>query len=177
MVRRVELNGATHTDESLASMKTGEIAALVGAISGSAAPKPATKARAIDLFFKAAATLPQEPAAAPETKRRPNAKTIPMDAAAETQDAEKQASAKARKVKTYSVRIEGAEAAAKVAAMHPLGRGIIEAMSAAKKPLSMAELSAIVVGMSKTKRPEKLIAWHFCRLFRPAGILVEERAQ
>lgn len=48
--RKAVVDGAEHTDASLASMKTGEIAALVAAIKGGKPPKPATKTKAIELI-------------------------------------------------------------------------------------------------------------------------------
>ena len=46
-------------------MKTGEIAALVASIRGGNPPKRATKAKAVELFWKAAESLPKTPEPAP----------------------------------------------------------------------------------------------------------------
>jgi len=166
--RTAIVGGTEHTDSSLEAMKTGEIAALVAMIRGGNPPKPATKAKAIELFWKAAEGLPKTPAV-------PDSKTEALEATTETPGTEKAAHEKAPKVKRYAIRIDGAEQAAKLAAMTPAVRGIVEAMSAAKRPLSMTEVAAMAGGMSKTKRPAKLVAWYFSRVLRPAGILVESR--
>jgi hypothetical protein len=149
-------------------MKTGEIVALVASIRGGKPPKPATKAKAIDLFWKAAEGLPKTPAV-------PDSKADALEATTETPGIEKEPSAKVRKIKRYSVLIDGAEQAAKLAAMTPAVKGIVEAMIAAERPLSMTEVAAMAGGMSKTKRPAKLVAWYFSRVLRPAGILVDSR--
>ncbi len=166
--RKAVVDGAERTDSSLEAMKTGEIAALVASIRGGNPPKPATKAKAIELFWKAAQTLPK----AAEVSY---AKTEALDATAEVRGAEKGAPDEAPKVKRYAVRIAGPEQAAKVAAMNPVARRLAEEMRDAARPLSMAECCAIVGKFSKSGRPDKLVAWHFCKLFRPAGILTEAR--
>ena len=51
--RKAVVDGAERTDSSLEAMKTGEIAALIASIRGGNPPKPATKAKAIELFWKA----------------------------------------------------------------------------------------------------------------------------
>ena len=89
--------------------------------------------------------------------------------------AEKEASAKTRKTNVYVVRIDGPEDAAKVAAMNLLARRLAEEMRSAGRPLSTAECVAVVSKLSKSKKPEKLVVWHFCKLFRPAGGLVRSR--
>jgi len=69
--RNAVVNGTNHTDASLAAMKTTEVAGLVAAIRGDGkAPKPATKAKAIELFWQAAERLPATPEApkAPEVQ-------------------------------------------------------------------------------------------------------------
>jgi hypothetical protein len=73
-VRKAVVNGAEHTDASLAAMKTTEVAGLVAAIRGDGkTPKPATKAKAVELFWQAAKRLPETPEApkAPEKTPRP----------------------------------------------------------------------------------------------------------
>jgi hypothetical protein len=174
--RAAEFQGVEYTESSLAQMRTGDIANLVAAISGGAAPKPATKARAIDLFFKAAESLPKAPEPIQKLPVMPDARPTPLVATAETQGAEKQASAKARKAKMYSVRINGPEAVAKVAAMTPQARGLAEAMRAAGRPLSMADCSALL-DTKRSNNPSKVVAWYFAKVFRPAQILVEERGR
>ena len=170
--RRAVVAGAEHTDASLAAMKTGEVAALVAAIKGGNPPKPATKAKAIELFWKAAASIPEPPKASKESPKEeamaeaPNATEAPRNSA-------KAASAKAPSVKVYAVRVEGQEAAAAVQAMTPQVRGLVEAMRAAGRPLAMAECAALLGG--KSKRPDKVVAWYFARVLRPAGVLVESR--
>ncbi len=171
------MDGIEHTDASLAAMKTGEVAALVAAIRGGKPPKPATKAKAIELFWKAAESLPTTPATpeAPKAAKVQDAKAEASDATGAALGSAKEASAKTPKVKRYAVTIEGAERAAKVQAMNPLARRLAEEIRDAGRPLSMAECAAIVATFSKSKKPEKLVAWHFCKLYRPAGILVESR--
>ena len=166
--RTAAVGGTEQTGASLEAMKTGEIAALIASIRGGNPPKPATKAKAIELFWKAAETLPK----APEV---PDAKAEALHATTETRGAEKGVPAKAPRVKRYAVRIAGPEQAAKVAAMNPVARRLADEMRDAARPLSMAECCAIVGKFSKSGRPDKLVAWHFCKLFRPAGILAESR--
>lgn len=175
MVRKAAFDGATHTDESLASMRTAEIATLVAAMRGGNPPKPATKARAIELFWLAAKALPKAPEPASEAERKPKAKAKSAEAAAETEGAEKTPSAKPRKAKMYSVRIDGPEAAATVAAMLPQARLLAEAMSAAGRPLTMLECSALLSTKKASARPEKIVAWYFARVFRVSGILTERK--
>lgn len=172
--RRALVAGAEHTEASLAAMKTSEIAALVAALKGGKPPKPATKAKAIELFWRSAESLPETPEA-PKTSEAQDAKAAAPEATAEPGGTGNGASAKARKTKVYAVRIDGAEDAAKVEAMNPLARRLAEGMRAAGRPLSMAECVGIVSKFSKSAKPEKLVAWHFCKLFRPAGVLVESR--
>ena len=167
--RKAVVDGAEHTEASLTEMKTGDIAALIAAIRGGNPPKPATKAKAVELFWKAAETLPK----APEV---PDAKAETLGATTETRGTEKDALEKApRKAKLYSVRIDGPEAVAKVAAMLPQARELAEAMSAAGRPLTMAECAALLKTKKASARPEKIVAWYFARVFRPAGILIESR--
>lgn len=47
-IRKAVVDGAEHTDASLAAMKTGEIAGLVAAVKGGKPPRPATKAKAMN---------------------------------------------------------------------------------------------------------------------------------
>ncbi|MEI9974605.1 MAG: hypothetical protein WDO73_22700 [Ignavibacteriota bacterium] len=62
--RTAVVNGTEHTDASLSAMKTTEVAGLVAAIRGDGkTPKPATKAKAIELFWQAAERLPRTPEA------------------------------------------------------------------------------------------------------------------
>ena len=132
-------------------------------------PKPATKAKAIELFWKAAEELPKTPEVPKaEGAEAPDATTV-------AQGSKKEAPAATAKVKRYVVRIDGPEQAAAVQAMNPLARRLAEEIRDAGRPLSMAECAAIVGEFSKSKRPDKLVAWHFCKLFRPAGILAESR--
>jgi len=167
--RKAVVNGTEHTDASLAAMKTADVAELVAAIRGdSKAPKPATKAKAIELFWKAAEGLPKAPEV-PEVKAdAPEAKKAPKKAKKEASDA-------TPKVKRYSIEINGPAKLAKVQEMTPLAQRFAEEIKAAGRPLSMAECAAIISKISKSNRPEKFAAWHFCKLFRPAGILVETR--
>jgi len=166
--RTALVGGTEHTDASLEAMKTGEIAALVASIRGGKPPKPATKAKAIELFWKAAEGLQKTPEV-------PDSKAEALEATTETPDTEKAAPEKAPKVKRYAIRADGPEQAAKIAAMNPVARRLAEEIRDAGRPLSMAECSAIVGKFSKSRRPDKLVAWHFCQLYRPAGILVESR--
>lgn len=169
------MNGTEHTDASLAAMKTTEVAGLVAAIRGDGkTPKPATKAKAIELFWQAAERLPKTPEA-PKVPEAQDAKAATTDATGVAQGSAKEASSKTPKVKRYAVMIDGSEQAAKVEAMNPLARRLAEEIRDAGRPLSMAECAAVVGKFSKSKRPEKLVAWHFCKLYRPAGILVESR--
>lgn len=164
--RRAVVDGAERTDASLGQMKTGEIAALVASIRGGSPPKPATKAKAIELFWKAAETLPKAPAV-------PDAKAETLDATTEVRGAEKGVPDKApRKAKLYSIGEGGAKAAE---SMNPQARDLVEAMAAAGRPLSMAECAALLKTKKASARPEKIVAWYFARVFRPAGILVESR--
>jgi hypothetical protein len=173
--RRAVVDGAEHTDASLAAMKTSEVAALVAAIRGDGkTPKPATKAKAIELFWQAAERLPRTPEA-PKAPAVQDAKAAAPGAKEADQGSVKAAPDKAPKVKRYAVQIDGPEAAAKVQAMNPLARRLAEEIRDAGRPLSMAECAAIVGKFSKSKKPEKLVAWHFCKIYRPAGILVESR--
>lgn len=170
--RAVELGGVRHTDESLRQMKTGEIAALVAAMRGGNPPKPATKARAIEIFWALAETLPQEPAAAPEAKRKPNARAESSEATAETRSAKNQASAKPRKAKTYSI-AEGAS----LEGLLPQARELAGAMQAAGKALTMAEVAGLLRVRKTSKRPDRVCAWYFAKVFRPLGLLIEERGK
>jgi hypothetical protein len=166
--RKTVVDGAERTDSSLAEMKTGDISALIAAIRGGNPPKPATKAKAIELFWKAAETLPK----APEV---PDAKAESLDATTEVQSAEKTAPEKApRKAKLYSIRIDGPESAAKLAAMLPQARRLAEAMRDAARYLTMAECAELLASARSTN-PSKVVAWYFARVFRPAGILTESR--
>jgi hypothetical protein len=175
MVRKAVLNGADHTDSSLAEMKTGDIAALIAVIRGGNPPKPATKAKAIELFWRAAESLPKTPETTPEAKGKPNAKGKSSEATTETRGTEKVAPEKApRKPKLYSVRIDGPEATAKVAAMLPQARRLAEAMRDAARSLTMAECAELLASARSTN-PSKVVAWYFARVFRPAGILAESR--
>ena len=167
--RTAVVDGSERTDSSLEAMKTGEIAALTASIRGGNPPKPATKAKAIELFWKAAETLPK-------AAEVPDAKAEALDATREVRGAEKTAPEKApRKAKLYSVRIEGPESAAKVAAMLPQARELAEAMRAAGRPLTMAECAALLKTKKASAWPEKIVAWYFARVFRPVGILAESR--
>jgi hypothetical protein len=170
--RTAFVGGTEHTDSSLEAMKTGDISALIAVIRGGNPPKPAIKAKAIELFWRAAESLPKAPEPNPEARRKPKAKAKSAEAAAETRGAEKTPSAKPRKAKMYSVRIDGPEA---VAAMLPQARELAEAMCAAGRPLTMAECAALLKTKKATARPEKIVAWYFARVFRPAGILNESR--
>ena len=173
--RNAVVNGTNHTDASLAAMKTTEVAGLVAAIRGDGkAPKPATKAKAIELFWQAAERLPATPEA-PKATEVQDAKAEAPGAKKAAQGSAKEAPEKAPKVKRYAVQIDGPEAAAKLQAMNPLARRLAEEIRDAGHPLSMAECAAIVGKFSKSKKPEKLVAWHFCKLYRPAGILAESR--
>jgi hypothetical protein len=166
--RKAVVDGAERTDSSLEAMKTGDIAALIATIRGGNPPKPATKARAIELFWKAAETLPK----APEV---PDAKVEALNATTETPGTEKDAPEKApRKAKLFSVRIDGPEAVAKVAAMLPQARRLAEEMRDAARSLTMAECAELLAS-AKSKNPTKVVAWYFARVFRPAGILTESR--
>ncbi len=166
--RTAFVGGTEHTDSRLAEMKTGDISALIAVIRGGNPPKPATKAKAIELFWKAAETLPMPPEV-------PDARAETLDATTEVRGAEKTAPEKApRKAKLYSVRIDGPEAAAKVAAMLPQARRLAEAMGAAGRALSMVDCSALL-DTKRSTNPSKVVAWYFARVFRPAGILTESR--
>lgn len=191
-VRMAAVGGTEHTDASLEAMKTGEIAALVASIRAGKPPKPATKAKAIELFWNAAEGLPKTPAV-PDSKADALEATTEttgtekarrgrrwrcgrrLEATTETTGTEKAAPEKAPKVKRYAIRADGPEQAAKIAAMNPVARRLAEEIRDAGRPLSMAECAAIVTKFSKSRRPDKLVAWHFCQLYRPAGILVESR--
>ena len=67
----------------------------------------------------------------------------------------------------YSVRIDGPEA---VAAMLPQARELAEAMRAAGRP-SRSRCAALLKTKKASAGPEKIVAWYFARVFRPAGIL------
>ncbi|MBZ5726362.1 MAG: hypothetical protein LAP87_15350 [Acidobacteriia bacterium] len=181
--RAVEFEGVEHTDSRLEKMTTAAIAQLVMRMRGATEPpKPATKAKAIDLVWRAAKNLPQVPETVkvavtveiPEAPGVREPERSPLEATAETQGTEKEPSAKVRKGKTYSVRIDGAERAAKVAAMTPQARGLAEAMRAAGRPLRMAECAGLL-DSERSKNPSKVVAWYFAKIFRPAGILDEGR--
>jgi hypothetical protein len=166
--RTALVGGTEHTDASLEAMKTGDIAALVASIRGGNPPKPATKAKAIELFWKAAESIP-------ETPEVPDSKAEALEATTEVRGTEKGAPDKTPKVKRYAIRTDGPEQAVKIAATNPVARRLAQEIRDAGQPLSMAECSAIVGKFSKSGRPDKLVAWHFCKLYRPAGILVESR--
>jgi hypothetical protein len=173
--RKAVVNGTEHTDASLAAMKTTEIAGLVAAIRGDGkTPKPATKAKAIELFWQAAERLPKtsETPKAPEVQ---DAKAAAPGAKKDAQGSDNGTPEKAPKGKRYAIEVDGPEKLAKVQVMNPVARRLAEEIRAAGRPLSMAECAAIVGKFSKSKKPEKLVAWHFCKLYRPAGILVESR--
>jgi hypothetical protein len=173
--RKAVVNGAEHTDASLAAMKTTEVAGLVAAIRGDGkTPKPATKAKAIELFWQAAERLLKTPEA-PKVPEVQDTKAGAPDAKKAAQGSVKEASDKAPKVKRYAVQIDGPERLAKVQAMTPFARRLAEEIRDAGRPLSMAECAAIAAKTSKSGRPDKLVAWHFCKIYRPAGILVESR--
>jgi hypothetical protein len=164
--RTVEFEGVQHTDRGLAAMKTGEVAALVGRMRGDQkAPKPATKARAIELFWKAAQEIP-------ENKEKPKAKAKSREATSEPRTSEKGAPEKApRRAKLYSI-AEGAEVAESVT---PQARALVASMAAAGRPLAMAECAALLQTKKAGARPDKIVAWYFAKVLRPAGILVEAR--
>ena len=166
------VGGTEHTDSSLAEMKTGDISALIAVIRGGNPPKPATKAKAIELFWRATESMPKAPEPNPEARRKPKAKAKSAEAAAETQGTEKTPSVKPRKAKMYSVRIDGPEA---VAAMLPQARQLAQAMKDAGRPLTMVECSALLQTKKASTKPEKIVSWYFARVFRPAGILTESR--
>jgi hypothetical protein len=169
--RAVEFEGTEHTEESLNNMTTSAVCQLVMRMRGeSKPPKPATKAKAIDLVWRAAESLPKAPEPIPEAKRKPERQTIPPEATAETQGAEKQASAKPRKAKMYSI----AEGAA-VEGLLPQARELANAMRAAGKPLTMAEVAALLQVRKTSKRPDRVCAWYFAKVFRPLGLLIEAR--
>jgi hypothetical protein len=169
------VNGAEHTDASLAAMKTSEVAALVAAIRGDGkTPKPATKAKAIELFWQAAEGLPKT-SEAPKALEVQDAEAATPDAKKDTRNSDNGTPEKAPKGKRYAIEVDGPEKLAKVQAMNPLARRLAEEIRDAGRPLSMAECAAIVGKFSKSKKPEKLVAWHFCKLYRPAGILAESR--
>lgn len=173
--RAVQFQGARHTDSSLAEMKTGDIAALVAAMRGGNPPKPATKAKAIELFWKAAETLPKAPRVQPKAQRVADAKAEPLEATAEVRGAEGEAGEKApRKAKRYSIAAGGAEAAE---SMLPQARLLVRSMVEAARPLTMAECAALLQVKKASRRPEKVVAWYFAKVLRPAGILVEERGR
>jgi hypothetical protein len=77
--RRAVVNGTEHTDASLAAMKTAEVAGLVAAIrgDGKTPPQPVTKAKAIELFRKAAEGLPKAPEVPEIEADAPGAKKAP----------------------------------------------------------------------------------------------------
>jgi hypothetical protein len=173
--RKAVVDGIEHTDASLAAMKTTEVAGLVAAIRGDGkTPKPATKAKAIELFWQAAERLPKT-LEAPKVPEVQDAKAATTDAKKDTRNSDNGTPEKAPKVKRYAVEIDGPERLAKVQAMTPFARRLAEEIRGAGKPLSMAECAAIAAKTSKSGRPDKLVAWHFCKIYRPAGILVESR--
>jgi hypothetical protein len=175
MIRKAVVNGAEHTDSSLAEMKTGDIAALIAAIRGGNPPKPATKAKAIELFWKAAETLPEVPQIETKSAGAPQSRAEVPEATTEPRGAEKDAPETApRKAKRYSVQIDGPEAVANVAAMLPQARQLAQAMKDAARPLTMAECAGLLAS-ARSKNPTKVVAWYFARVFRPAGILTESR--
>jgi hypothetical protein len=174
-VRRAVVAGAEHTDARLAAMKTTEVAGLVAAIRGDGkTPKPATKAKAIELFWQAAERLPETPEA-PKVPEVQDAKAATTDAKKDTRNSDNGTPEKAPKGKRYAIKVDEPEELAKVQTMNPLARRLAEEIRDAGRPLSMAECAAIVGKFSKSKKPEKLVAWHFCKLYRPAGILAESR--
>jgi len=133
--RRAIVDGAQHTDASLAAMKTTEVAALVAAIRGGKPPKPATKAKAIELFWKAAESLPRTPEA-PKATEVQDAKAEATDATGAAPGSKEEAPGKAPKVKRYAVTIEGAEQAAAVQAMNPLARRLAEGRETVRKAMA-----------------------------------------
>ncbi len=175
-IRTAVLGGAEHTDSSLAEMKTGEIAALVAAIRGGNPPKPATKAKAIELFWKAAEALPEASQVETKPAEAPQSRAEPLEAVTESRGNEKDAPEKTpRKAKRYAVQIDGPDQAAKVQAMVPQARQLVQAMKDAARPLTMAECASALQIKHASKRPERVVAWYFSRIFRPAGILIESR--
>lgn len=134
-LRKAVVNCIEHTDASLATMKTTEVAALVAAIrKDGKTPKPATKAKAIELFWQAAEGLPKTPEAAkaPEVQ---DAKAAAPGAKKDAQGSAKEAPEKAPKAKRYAVEIEGSERLAKVQAMTPFARRLAEEIRDAGRPL------------------------------------------
>jgi hypothetical protein len=98
--RTASVGGAEHTDASLEAMKTGEIATLIASITGGKPPKPATKAKAIELFWKEAQGLPK----APEV---PDSKADALEATTEAQGAEKGAPVSSRPKRSGTRRSSG----------------------------------------------------------------------
>jgi len=98
--RTASVDGTEHTDASLEVMKTGEIAALVASIRGGNPPKPATRAKAIELFWKSGRRAPKGPRSARLQRGHPGSdhgdhwyrKAVPE---------------KAPKVKRYAIRADG----------------------------------------------------------------------
>jgi hypothetical protein len=163
--RRAVVNGTEHTDVSLAAMKTAAVADLIAAIKGGKAPRPATKAKAVELFWKAAEAHPKPPEVQEAEADAPEAKKAP-----------KKAKNDAPKVKRYAIRAElttkQAEAYEK---FEPAVKKFAESMRAAGRPLAMAECADLLSKVSKTGNPAKHCAWMFCKRLRPTGILVENR--
>jgi hypothetical protein len=169
--RRAVVNGIEHTDTSLTAMKTVEVAALIATIRGDGrTPRPATKAKAIELFWKAAETLPKVPEVREAKADASGAKKPPKKA--QKDDSEKPPS-----VKRYAIRGElNTKQTAACQKFEPAVKKFVESMRSAVRPLAMVERAELLSKVSKTGNPAKHCSWIFCRRLRPAGILVESRA-
>ena len=53
--------------------------------------------------------------------------------------------------------------------MLPQARRLAEAMRGAGRPLTMAECAALLKTKKASAWPEKIVAWYFARVFRPAA--------
>ncbi|MGI8990735.1 MAG: hypothetical protein ACR2I2_14300 [Bryobacteraceae bacterium] len=167
-IRKAAVDGAEHADSSLAAMKTGDIAALIAAIRSGNPPKPATKTKAIEPFWQAAESLPKEPEVPESQGGRPGCE----EGRPWFRSGSPDGSAQGQEVRDPDRR---SRAGRKVQAMNPLARRLAEEIRNAGRSLGMAECSPIVCAFSKTKQPDKLVAWHFRKVFRPAGILTGSR--
>lgn len=167
--RAVEFEGTEHTEASLNEMTTGTVCQLVMRMRGETKPpKPATKAKAIDLVWRAAESLPKAPQIKLKKPEAPHSRAETLDATTATQGTKKQAPG--RRPKVYSIAEGGVEAP-----MLPQARQLAQAMKDAGRPLTMVECSALLKTKKASANPHKIVSWYFAKVFRPLGLLVEAR--
>lgn len=126
-------------------------------------PKPATKAKAIELFWKAAESLPKIPPIETRVPEAPQSK-------AEVKRTPRRRCQEALLGPDRRSRRDGDGRS-----LLPRARQLAQAMRDANRPLSMAECAELLQVRRASKNPSKIVAWYFARVFRQAGILTESR--